>query len=453
MFTGVDADGNTSYKSMLLRGLVGAATGGASEYVYTPTDALYRMKDGVDRGESGAALFTKAVGGAIADEMIGRAVGGALTRSIGYVANKCPALTKTVSEYADDIYKRLSKPIGGVKPATLTPHLAAKKAAMQSALDSLDQGDDAAVRALYKNGGMEDLARLESGHHITPAQAQKLNAVLSNTTDEAVDGATRRTLSQFGDDTGVKVDEVLVGDSGSSSRSMGPRSVRTDADRTLVSKFNQADLDAYAKRNGMSVDEAYDTLSKKLTGMQQTNIDEALKGKGLTAADVDCKCYDRIGGGGTQPDCYPEGFTNARQAQGRTTVYQADADGNFSRSYQTSGQATVDQDQLMRAQFGGEMSPDPTRIGSDELPKLLDQQKLSAAGHSDAKSLAKSVTRSDYVAGRVGQPLGNPDLVDVAGKIAANPQGQQAILQSHGMTESQFVSRARDMVVNYKPQL
>ena len=87
------------------------------------------------------------------------------------------------------------------------------------------------------------------------------------------------------------------------------------------------------------------------------------------------------------------------------------------------------------------------------LPKLLEQQKMSAASHTDAKSLAKAVTRSDYVAGRTGQPLGNPDLVDIAGKIAANPQGQQAILQSHGLTESQFVSSARDMLTRYKPQL
>jgi len=448
VFTGTDADGNTSYKAMLLRGLVGAATAGGSEYVYTPTDALYRMKDGVDRGESGVTLFGKAAGGAIVDELIGRAVGGALNKGISYVAKKFPGLTKTVSEYADDIYKRLNKPIGGAKPSALSSQLAAKKAALEAALDS---GDDDAVRALYKGGGMDDLARLESGGHITPDQAQKLNRVLTRTTDDAVDSATKRTLTQFKDETGVKVDELLVGDSGSSSRSLGPRSVRTDADRTLVSKFNQADLQNYANRNNVSVDQAYDDLSRKFTGMQQNNIDEALP-KGLSTADVDCKCYDRIGAGAGQSDCYPEGFTNARQAQGRTTVYQADADGNLARSYQTSGQATVDQNQLMKAQFGGEMSPDPTRIGSDELPKLLDNQKASVASHSDAKSVAKAVGRADYVAGRVGQPL-DPDVTNIAKQITSNPQGQQGILQNNGFTEEQFVNRARGMLLGYKPQL
>ena len=448
VFTGTDADGNTSYKSMLLRGLVGAATGGGSEYVYTPTDALYRMKDGVDRGESGVTLFGKAAAGAIVDELIGRAVGGALNKGIGYVAKKFPGLTKTVSEYADDIYKRLNKPIGGANPAALSSQLAAKKAALAAALDS---GDDDAVRALYKGGGMDDLARLESGGHITPDQAQKLNRVLTRTTDDAVDSATKRTLTQFRDETGVKVDELLVGDSGSSSRSLGPRSVRTDADRTLVSKFNQTDLQNYANRNNVSVDQAYDDLSRKYTGMQQSNIDEALP-KGLNASDVDCKCYDRIGAGAGQSDCYPEGFTNARQAQGRTTVYQADADGNLARSYQTSGQATVDQNQLMKAQFGGEMSPDPTRIGADELPKLLDNQRASIANHSDAKSVAKAVGRADYVAGRVGQPL-DPDVTNIAKQITGNPQGQQGILQNNGFTEEQFVNRARSMLTNYKPRL
>jgi len=448
VFTGTDADGNTSYKSMLLRGLVGVATGGGSEYVYTPTDALYRMKDGVDRGESGLTLFGKAAGGAILDELIGRAVGGVMNKGIGYVANKFPTLTKTVSEYADDIYKRLNKPIGGARPAALSSQLAAKKAALEAALDA---GDDDAVRALYNNGGMDDLAKLESGGHITPGQAQKLNRVVTRTTDDAVDSATKRTLTQFKDETGVKVDELLVGDSGSSSRSLGPRSVRTDADRTLVSKFNQTDLQNYAQRNNMSVNEAYDDLSKKLTGMQQTNIDEALPG-GLRTSDVDCKCYDRIGGGAGQSDCYPEGFTNARQAQGRTTVYQGDADGNLARSYQTSGQATVDQNQLMKGQFGGEMSPDPTRIGSDELPKLLDNQKASIANHSDAKSVAKAVGRADYVANRVGQPL-DPDVTNIAKQITGNPQGQQAILQNHGITEEQFVNRAKGMLMSYEPQI
>ncbi|MBN1152226.1 MAG: hypothetical protein JXA58_03355, partial [Dehalococcoidia bacterium] len=443
-----DADGNTSYTSMLLRGLVGVATGGGSEFVYTPTDALYRMKDGVDRGESGITLFGKAVGGAIVDELMGRAIGGVLNKGIGYVAKKFPGLTKTVSEYADDIYKRLNKPIGGASPSTLSSQLAAKKAALEAALDS---GDDDAVRALYKNGGMDDLAKLESGGHITPDQAQRLNRVVTNTTDEAIDSATKRTLTQFRDETGVKVDELLVGDSGSSSRSLGPRSVRTDADRSLVSKFNQADLQNYANRNKVSVEQAYDDLSKKITGMQQQNIDEALP-KGLSTADVDCKCYDRIGAGAGQSDCYPEGFTNARQAQGRTTVYQGDADGNLARSYQTSGQATVDQNQLMKAQFGGEMSPDPTRIGSDELPKLLDNQKASVAHHSDAKSVAKAVGRAKYVADRIGQPL-DPDVTNIAKQITGNPQGQQGILQNHGLTEDQFVDRAKGMLMSYKPQL
>ena len=332
IFTATDADGNTSYSALVLRGLISAASGGAAETFFTPMDALYRMRDGVDRGESGLTLFGKAAAGAIVDEAIGRAIGGVVGKGTDYLGKKFPGLTKTVSEYADDIYKKLNKPLGGVKPAKLTARLAAKKAAMKAALDS---GDDDAIRALYKKGGMDDLAKLESGGHITSAEAKRLNKVLSDTTDEAIDNATTKTISRFKDETGVKVDETLLGDSGSSSRRLGSRSVKTDADRTLVNRFNDADVAKYAKDNNITLQDAYDDLSKKFSNMHQNNVDECLKSSGLNANDVDYKSYDRIGAGAGQADSYPEGFTNARQAQGRTTVYQADGDGNYMRSYET----------------------------------------------------------------------------------------------------------------------
>ena len=454
IFTGTDADGNTSYSALALRGIVGAVSGGASEFIYTPTDALYRMKDGVDRGESGLKLFGKAVGGALVDELMGRAIGGVLTKGVGFVAKKFPGLTKTVGEYADDIYKKLNKPIGGAKPAAFVGRdglrLASKKAALRRALDS---GDDDAIRALYKNGGMDDLAKLESGGHISPDDALKLNKVISETTDDAVDRGTKVAVDRFQQKNQVKVDEVLVGDSGSSSRSLGTRSVKTDADRTLVPKFDDETLKMYANRTNQTVDEAYDDLARKFTDTHGGAVDDCLKQKGVTATDVDYKSYDRIGPGAGQTDSYPEGFTNARQAQGRTTVHKVDKAGNYEGSYQTSGQTTVDQNQLMKDQFGGKMSPDPTRISPKEMSPLLDQQKASALSHSDPKSLAKAVNRSNYVAGKVGQPLGNPDLVDIAGKIGKNPQQMNSILKHHGLSEGQFVGQAKDMLSNYNPEL
>jgi hypothetical protein len=87
IFTGQDADGHFSYKSLALRGLVGIATGGSSELAYTPASSLYTMKDYVDKGGDsvlggfGHALVDVAIG-----ELMGRGIEG-LTHYGGKLVN------------------------------------------------------------------------------------------------------------------------------------------------------------------------------------------------------------------------------------------------------------------------------------------------------------------------------------------------------------------------------
>jgi len=50
IITGQTIDGQFSYKSLILRGLIAIPTGGASEYVYVPANSLYTMKNYVDKG-------------------------------------------------------------------------------------------------------------------------------------------------------------------------------------------------------------------------------------------------------------------------------------------------------------------------------------------------------------------------------------------------------------------
>jgi hypothetical protein len=74
--TGVDSDGNTSWKGIIGRGLTAAATGGASEIVLVPANALTTMKKYVDQGgDSTWEGFKQAVATVLIDELQGRAMG------------------------------------------------------------------------------------------------------------------------------------------------------------------------------------------------------------------------------------------------------------------------------------------------------------------------------------------------------------------------------------------
>jgi hypothetical protein len=91
IFTGKDADGNMSYKSLALRGLVGVATGGTSELVATPVSATYTMKDYVDKGGD-------SVLGAFGHAMVDVAIGEGIGRGIGLAGNLGGKLISAVAE-------------------------------------------------------------------------------------------------------------------------------------------------------------------------------------------------------------------------------------------------------------------------------------------------------------------------------------------------------------------
>ncbi|MFO1483759.1 MAG: RDD family protein [Verrucomicrobiaceae bacterium] len=72
IFTGTNSDGETSYKAMVLRGLLGAATGGQSEYGMEVAEKMYGVHDDIMAGKSGMEAFTNAAGKVIFDEGVGR---------------------------------------------------------------------------------------------------------------------------------------------------------------------------------------------------------------------------------------------------------------------------------------------------------------------------------------------------------------------------------------------
>lgn len=490
IFTGVNPDGKTSYKSMFLRGMMGVATVGKSEYAYEVAEKMYIVKDAVDRGASYYEAVNEAAKAVVLDEMMGRG----MEKGMGKVMDGVdtvkrppdwgpPHGIKDTPKVLDSVgggappRKPPDLPMGVKKLSPLTdPELIAKKKTMIEALDSKDTKK---IVALYEKGGMKKLADLEKQGHITPKQAQDLNNTITREVNETVDTGTKTSISSFQKEHNVKINEVLVGDSGSSARAGGaPRSVKTDADRTLVPDFDEDTVKKYAHKENISVEEAHDRLCQKFQETHTKEINSQLNKRGLNLEDVDYKNYDRIAPKTTTPDLwddkaralktpgqlpkddiYTSGYTNARQSvQGQATSYKVDPSDGTVRTYKASGDTLLDQNQLLKAKYeGADISGlDPQKIDVKEMGPILKQQKNAALDASDPKSLAKAVNRSDYVEQRltsfehhkgVTSPLKgslDPKLKQISKEMVNNPQDMQGVLNKHGLSSEQFVKMAKD---------
>ncbi len=93
--TGTDSEGKTSWLGIIGRGATAVATGGASEMILVPANALNTMKNYVDKGgNSSLEGFKQAVVTVLVDELTGRATG----KVINLAAKGGSALVKVGSE-------------------------------------------------------------------------------------------------------------------------------------------------------------------------------------------------------------------------------------------------------------------------------------------------------------------------------------------------------------------
>jgi len=329
---------------------------------------------------------------------------------------------------------------------------------LRQAVDGVEEiaardGIEAAARAvdpkkiayLFKEGGRENLAQLEALGKITRSEAAVINRVM----DEQVGGSIQRGMAEAAKQwdsaaSGVRLERVVLGDSGSSAASaLGKtRSVLTDFDRTVVGVFNPDDVAKYAAERGISPAEAYKQLNQQLTDSATEQIGKQMPGK-LTASDADVKLYSGIGTGAGQKDAYAAGFTSTRQAvQGNGTVFKPDG-----LTYRTSGQAVVDEADLMKAAVGEQVPFTQPTFPASEFPQVAQQQVASLAKSTDPKTVAKALDRLIVMTGRneVASTglTANPQLADLARQIVRNPQmdkGTIALLAKNGYTPEAFAA-------------
>lgn len=343
-------------------------------------------------------------------------------------------------------------PRGGAGPEPERPRLTPEQRVTKERIEAaVASGDPAKIAELYQNGGMKKLAACQRAGGVSDEVATEVNRVIGEQVNDAVRRGTRDSIDEFQQATQVRLREVLVGDSGSSSRGPIAR-LKTDADRTLVPVFDDATLRQYANRNNISVGEAYDDLSRRFRDVHQENVDRQLIQRDLMPQDVGYNSYDRIGAG-EQADVYGSGYTSARQAtQGTTDVYRLSPDGNqIHEPRRSSGQALVDQNQINNANYDPcNFDGDATRIPPREVPGIVEQQVRAVEGRSDPECVAKALSRTDKAAAINGHALPNQKAVEMAEYIRNNPGwNQPEVERRFGMKLGDFVEQGKQQIFEY----
>jgi hypothetical protein len=484
-------DGSTSWSGLVGRVAIAGLTGGSSEWVFVPMGSVYTMKDAIDRGESGLSAATAGVTDALVQYGVGKAFAG-ITSAAGGAAkgafkgastgglkgaakgglkcgwNSLKSTGQQMSKEAQDLFSRkawqatttkLGQSLG--RGISLSQ---SEKLKLNQFSDALKSGDPQKISKLYKNGGMKDLAKLQQKGVISAESAQKCNQALSSQVNDSIRKGTVDTIKSMNNShksLNLRVEDVIVGDSGSSARSAVTR-LKTDFDRTLIPKFNQDGLKAYAKANNMSVSDAYDDLCKQFRTAHEANVDKALGQAGLDAKSVGYKSYDRIGSASGQADSYTEGFTNARQAAaGSGEVFKVKADGTV-RNYKVSGQTVVDQNRLNNAMYKStDILDDTTKISPKEVPSIVKQQVSSlSSSPNDPLTVAKALGRTEKGAKLLGGSLKDPKLTQAASEIYEDPGRTAAVLKKYGFTDqagnadpSKFCQAGKDAVTNFDKTL
>lgn len=484
IFTGVTADGSTSFKAMALHGLLGSMSGGASGVVGESIEGLYAVGDGIMAGKSTMQSLGDATANWAKGQAIGKGISGGLGAAVHLGKAALPALTDLAGKtsFAKGLLRQTSGLADAAQDLTKRIELAQKHNKPEYIHSLYRQGGN-------KGAGMAKLGKMEELGHITKAQADYMNKTMTElaekATRKALPGATaqfEKSMKRLG--VPVKVKEIMIGDSGSSAKTGGARSVKTDADRTIVATFDPSEVQAYADRfHGSDARKAYADLNQRVTNSYTREVDNVLgdltgfktdhvggqpvtrAGGALKGSDIGFDAYSGVGRTSGKIDSYGEGFTNVRQSvQGRTQVFdpkkRIDPVTGEVRVHQASSDAIGDQWQKNRFETGsGAEDLRQVKYGDLELPDNLRQQVKAVEGLDGASPKAqlqqasKAVTRAEDFGRKMEGPgagrVLDPEIVDVAAKLRKYPQQAPEILSKAGMTNAEFIERAKAAVTGY----
>ncbi|MCF8011015.1 MAG: hypothetical protein K9L17_00935 [Clostridiales bacterium] len=211
--TGQDSEGNISVLGTTARVMITAATGAgtaqaAMDGALTVAEAMHRIKQSIDRGESDFRSVSKAIGMVILEEEIGRMAGAAGEKASKEMLEKYPAM---VNKAADSVEKALLK----VSKANQSGSAAAGMISKESA--------DEAVKNIEKQIS-------ELGSEMGEEGLEKTSKTLGS---NATGSTTARTAAESGDDMAAAAGKT-VSESTDDAASAAGKTVSKDADNIAV---------------------------------------------------------------------------------------------------------------------------------------------------------------------------------------------------------------------------
>lgn len=391
--------------------------------------------------------------------------GSDLVRGVGYgVENNVwdfavdASVRKVIGE--PQLWKALASP-----PKVPAPLLVPKAAARQL-LEGVEdtaakEGVDAAaakigadkVNLLFKNVGRKNLGQLESYGQLSRNEVAVINRVVDQQVEKATQTAVSETAKSWDSAaTGVKLERIILGDSGSSTgRQLGKvRSVMGDHDKTLGGIFNTEDIAKVAKATGRTEADVYAELNKKLTQDCSERISANMP-KNLSAEAADVKLYSGMGESAGQADDYARGFTRLRSdVQGVGTSTNA-----AGVTHNISGRQVVDEIDLMGSRVGAPAQLGEAAFPVREFPQVASRQIQSLSKEAvDPRTAAKAFDRLATMAergtmARAGATV-DPKLAKIAREILSSPQPEagnvakstMALLQRNGYSSQEQFAQA-----------
>ena len=144
---GEKEDGSISWVGMGARVAIAAATGGASEYVMTVTEAMHRINDSIDKGETGFRAVAKAIGQLILEEAGGELIGAAGGKAMQSFAETFPNFTNKAGDVAERIGLAVA---AGDQIASRKLGMIGKQSAEEALADIAKRADDIGASGLRR---------------------------------------------------------------------------------------------------------------------------------------------------------------------------------------------------------------------------------------------------------------------------------------------------------------
>jgi len=321
--TGEKADGSTSWLGMGARIMITTATGGTAGVVMdgglTVAEAMYRIKDSIDQGESDFRAVSKAIGLTVLGEEAGWLVGAAGSKVMGEMMERFPAFTNKAADLIETaILKGSAKNQMWSKSLGLISKESAEETLDQINKRLVDIGSGEAAENIIKKArtdyglksvsdSFDDVSKAGKAFTGSGDDILKGGKSASEGWSDIAEGGGR-TVSSSSDDVARGASEVASSSSDDVAKGAGKAASSSDDIAKGGGKAASGSGDDIAKGGRKTVSDSGDDLAKGGGKAASDSSDDMVKGAGTgnrpkaaDGADVEPKSTAAGGDGPGDP--------------------------------------------------------------------------------------------------------------------------------------------------------